>query len=58
MKKYFETPEIEMTALTPDTDVMAASANLVNKKNTNLSTVEDASAASTEIWTGAGGAWL
>lgn len=57
MKKYFETPAVEMTTLTPDSDVMTASANLVNKKNSNLNSITDLEV-STEIWKGAGEGWL
>ncbi|MCH5186889.1 MAG: hypothetical protein J1F63_00700 [Oscillospiraceae bacterium] len=57
MRKYFETPEVEMTTLTPDTDVMAASANLVNKKS-NMSSVSDTDETKAEIWMGASEGWL
>lgn len=56
MKKYFETPAVNMTLL-ESTDLIMASAELV-KKNGSLGTVKDEAEAANNLWMGAGDGWL
>ena len=57
MKKYFETPAVNM-ALFDNTDLIMASAEQLAKKNGNLAAVKDEAAAANDLWKGTGDGWL
>lgn len=56
MKKYFETPDINIAELAA-VDTIMASAELV-KRNGSLAAVKDEAAASSDLWMGADEGWL